>query len=186
MINIFDLCTNEIKCQLTETKGCTLFSVQERNCFLIVINRKKFSFYLWQASGFDFVAERSLPDIPKLVYCLPQSVIFGYRRFYESVDVSSFSSPFGMTGPGSLSTGTYVKFQHSFLASYYWMHHIVHISIYINLCFIIYCSSFQYFFIFFSVPLQACIGSQILDIERDHTPLCCLELPEGSHRLGKF
>ena len=107
MINIFDLYSNNLICQLTETKGCTSFSVQERNCFLIVINRKKFSFYLWQASGFDFVAERSLPDIPKLVYCLPQSVIFGYRRFYESVEVSSFSTPTGMSGSGSLSSGTY-------------------------------------------------------------------------------
>ena len=111
MITAYDLQTNDIICQLFETKGCTLFTIQERNCSLFVINKKKISYYVWHSTGFDFITERSLQDVPKLAYCLPQSLILGYRRFYESIDISTFSLLTGMSGSGSgsLLVGVYVR-----------------------------------------------------------------------------
>ena len=92
-------------CQLFETKGCHTFSCQERNCILAVANKRKISFYLWLGKGFDHLSDGLLNDVPKIVYCLPQSVIVGYKRCYEVIDVPPISvSKSGLNALGSICT----------------------------------------------------------------------------------
>ena len=109
LITLYDVRTYEILCQLPETKGCTLFSVQQRNCTLAVVNKKKLSYYLWNASSLEFITDRALPDTPKLMHCLSQSVILGYRRHYEAVDIPSLTTGGPTAGPTIGAIGTYVR-----------------------------------------------------------------------------
>ena len=105
MITVYDLHTYEILCQLSETKGCNLFTTQERNCTLVVVNKKKVSYYIWQGTTFDHLTDRSLTDTPKLLHCLPHSLVVGYRRYYEAVDIPPITAT--QSGPNALgSTGT--------------------------------------------------------------------------------
>ena len=97
-------------CQLFETKGCHTFSCQERNCILAVANKRKISFYLWLGKGFDHLSDGLLNDVPKIVYCLPQSVIVGYKRCYEVIDVPPISvSKSGLNALGSICTYTQTR-----------------------------------------------------------------------------
>lgn len=105
MITVYDLHTHEILCQLSETKGCNLFTTQERNCTLVVVNKKKVSYYIWQGTSFDHLTDRSLTDTPKLLHCLSHSLIVGYRRYYESIDIPPITAT--LLGPNALgSIGT--------------------------------------------------------------------------------
>lgn len=105
MITVYDLHTHEILCQLSETRGCNLFTTQERNCTLVVVNKKKVSYYIWQGTSFDHLTDRSLTDTPKLLHCLSHSLIVGYRRYYESVDIPPITAT--LLGPNALgSIGT--------------------------------------------------------------------------------
>ena len=95
-------------CQLFETKGCHTFSCQERSCILVVVNKKKISFYLWLGKRFDHLSDGMLNDVPKIIYCLPQSVIVGYKRCYEAIDVPTMTA--SKSGPNTLgSLSTYIR-----------------------------------------------------------------------------
>jgi CNH domain len=89
-------------CQVTETKGCNLFSAQERNCTLVVANKKKISFFMWQGTGLDHLTDRALMDLPRLLYCLPHSVIIGYKRYYEAIDIPPITA--AQSGPNTLGS----------------------------------------------------------------------------------
>lgn len=129
MITVYDLHTHEILCQLSETRGCNLFTTQERNCTLVVVNKKKVSYYIWQGTSFDHLTDRSLTDTPKLLHCLSHSLIVGYRRYYESVDIPPITAT--LLGPNALgSIGTPRP------DPYPYMHSNIHLSIHpsIHVC----------------------------------------------------
>jgi CNH domain len=108
-MTVYDLHTAEMLCRVAETKGCNLFSAQERNCTLVVANKKKISFFMWQGTGLDHLTDRGLMDLPRLLYCLPHSVIIGYKRYYEAIDIPPITA--AQSGPNTLgSLGTQKRF----------------------------------------------------------------------------
>ena len=78
-----------------DTKGCHLFSINERNFTIVVANKKKMALYAWQLgqnAGFVIRKEATLPDTPKSLYYIQNAIIIGFKRNYEAVDVNTFSS----------------------------------------------------------------------------------------------
>ena len=109
VICAYDISTYDLICTVPDSKGCTLFSTQERESLLVTINRKKISFYLWQSNSFEFCGDRSLGDVPRMVRCTLRCVVLGYRRHYEAVDVPPRHSNLTATTPqGHMSLGKYL------------------------------------------------------------------------------
>ena len=92
IITVYDINTLQVLCQLIETKGCTMFSVSERNSLLAVLNKKKLTLYLWRGTNFIIRKELNLPDVAKTILCTQNVLIAGYKRHYESIDLTSLSS----------------------------------------------------------------------------------------------
>jgi hypothetical protein len=91
IIAVYDINTLQVLCQLPETKGCTMFSVSERNSLLAVLNKKKLTLYLWQGTNFIIKKELNLPDAAKVILCSHNAVITGYKKHYEAIDLSSLT-----------------------------------------------------------------------------------------------
>ena len=109
VISAYDISTYDLICTVPDSKGCTLFSTQERESLLVTINRKKISFYLWQSNSFEFCGDRSLGDVPRMVRCTLRCVVLGYRRHYEAVDVPPRHSNLTATTPqGHMSLGKHL------------------------------------------------------------------------------
>ena len=92
IITVYDINTLQVLCQLPETKGCTMFSISERNTLLAVLNKKKLTLYLWQGTNFIVRKELNLPDAAKIILCSHNAVIAGYKRHYEAIDLTLLST----------------------------------------------------------------------------------------------
>ena len=92
IITVYDVNTCQCVAQLLDTKGCTMYSVHESSTMLVVGNKRKISFYLWQGSGFMPQREVALNESPKFLQCLQGAVIVGYKKSYEVVSASNYSS----------------------------------------------------------------------------------------------
>lgn len=197
MISAYDISTYDLICTVPDSKGCTLFSTQERESLLVTINRKKISFYLWQSNSFEFCGDRSLGDVPRMVRCTLRCVVLGYRRHYEAVDVPPRHSNLTATTPqGHMSLGKYLHLHlhvQQSLVLYYGplhsmkissLHHTFdHISTSI-ITIVIYMIFFLFLIVSSLVP-ALCVGTRILDVEKEHS-MCCLEIPECSQRSSKL
>lgn len=92
IITVYDINTLQVLCQLPETKGCTMFSISERNALLAVLNKKKLTLYLWQGTSFIVRKELNLPDVAKIILCTHNAVIAGYKKHYEAIDLTLLST----------------------------------------------------------------------------------------------
>lgn len=77
---------------------CTMFAVHERAGVVVLVcqGKKRLFVYAYnQSVGFQFRREITLVDVPKSITCLSASssttvvVIIGYKKFYESIDLST-------------------------------------------------------------------------------------------------
>ena len=92
IIMAYDTHTCQCLSQLLDSKNCTLFSVHEQNSFMAVANKRKVSFYLWQGSGFVPQREIALNETPKFLHCVSGCVIVGYKRSYDVINLTNYSS----------------------------------------------------------------------------------------------
>lgn len=61
-------------------------------CFqvgLAAVNKKKLSHHIWQMPGFSPRRDFNLSDVPKNICFVRNSVIIGYKKFYECLDLNS-------------------------------------------------------------------------------------------------
>jgi hypothetical protein len=72
-----------------ESKGCHIFAVHDRNNTVVVANKKKLIHFSWQSPGFQLRREFNLVDVPKSLLCLGNTVVIGYKKFYECLDLVS-------------------------------------------------------------------------------------------------
>ncbi len=79
----------QLLASIPDTKGCHLYSVNERQSCLVVANKKKLTQYVWQAPGFNMRKEINLVDTPKSLFYAGNIVIVGYKKFYELVDINT-------------------------------------------------------------------------------------------------
>jgi hypothetical protein len=63
--------------------------VNEKLYSIIVANKKKLSIYSWQQPNFILRKEMTVQDVPKCLYSIQNSVIIGYKKFYECIDVNT-------------------------------------------------------------------------------------------------
>jgi hypothetical protein len=79
---------------IPDSKGCHAYSINEKNYTLVVANKKKLFLYGWQAPGFHLRKDFVLIDTAKHIHCIngSASVLVGYRRFYECIDLTSGSA----------------------------------------------------------------------------------------------
>ena len=66
-----------------------MFAVHEKNNTVVVANKKKIQAYGWQGPGFVLRKEFNVFDVPKSVLCIGGSVVIGYKKFYECLDLAS-------------------------------------------------------------------------------------------------
>jgi hypothetical protein len=73
----------------SDSKGCHIYAVHEKNNTVVVANKKKLLHFSWQSPGFQLRREFNLIDTPKSLCCLGNSVVIGYKKFYECLDLGS-------------------------------------------------------------------------------------------------
>ena len=91
-ITAYDLHTAQMITTIAETKGCLGFAVHEKSSILVVAIKRKLALYVWQGAGFVPRREISLADFPKTIACAANMIVVGYKRHYESVDLTSFAT----------------------------------------------------------------------------------------------
>lgn len=74
---------------INESKGCHLLAVNEKASSIVVANKKKLTSYNWQSPGFMLHREYNLIDIPKSISYIQGSVVIGYKKFYECIDINT-------------------------------------------------------------------------------------------------
>ena len=91
VVTAYDSQFYQLLSTIVDNKGCHLFAVSEKTYSLVLANKKKLFLYSWQSPGFALRKEMSLGDIPKCLHCLEHSgsVIVGYKRHYELVDLTT-------------------------------------------------------------------------------------------------
>jgi MinD-like ATPase involved in chromosome partitioning or flagellar assembly len=106
IVTAYDMNTFLVKATLLDTKGCHTFAISEYNDMLVVANKKKISVYSWStapniasaaagavSSGFILNKEAmNLSELPKSVTCIASSIIIGFKRTYDAMDIFSLSS----------------------------------------------------------------------------------------------
>lgn len=66
-----------------------MFAVHEKNNTVVVANKKKIQSYGWQGPGFVLRKEFNVFDVPKSILCVGGSVVIGYKKFYECLDLTT-------------------------------------------------------------------------------------------------
>lgn len=60
---------------------------------MVVVNKKKLQLYTWQGSSFAFKRDVNLAsDTPRTVTFIPNKLLLGYKRSFETLDLNSFAS----------------------------------------------------------------------------------------------
>jgi hypothetical protein len=63
--------------------------VNEKLFTIVVANKKKLSVYSWQQPNFSLRKEINIQDVPKVLYFVHNSVVVGYKKFYECIDLNT-------------------------------------------------------------------------------------------------
>ena len=92
IIMAYDTHTFQCLSQLLDSKGCTQFSIDEKTAMMAVVNKRKISLFTWQGSGFVPQRELSLNETPKFVHCKSGHIIVGYKKSYDTINLSTFNS----------------------------------------------------------------------------------------------
>ena len=77
---------------IVDQKGCHAYAVNEAARTLVLANKKKLFYYSWLAPGFAPIREFVLADVPKSLLCARTSVVVGYRKHYECVELTTGNS----------------------------------------------------------------------------------------------
>ena len=111
----FDIQLNTFASAINESKGCSMFSINESTNTLILLNKNKLNIYVRQnkhsSNTFQFVKTVNLNDTPKLIHCISSfpshsiashniisqsqsqsttnGVIVGYKRHYEILRIDT-------------------------------------------------------------------------------------------------
>lgn len=93
----YDISSLSLVQQLTETKDCSMFAVNERTSLLCVAGKKKFDVFVWQGTqqGFVHRKEISRSESPRGLFCLRSGTgaVVGNKRSYDHVDLVSGAAP---------------------------------------------------------------------------------------------
>lgn len=85
----YDAQFHELLGSISDSKTYHLFSVNEKAAGLVAVNKKKLSHHIWQMPGFSLRRDFNLADVPKNIGFVRNSVIIGYKKFYECLDLNS-------------------------------------------------------------------------------------------------
>jgi hypothetical protein len=91
-VTAYDIHTLQQVASIQDTKGCVGFAIHEKSSVLIVAIKRKLALYVWQGSGFVPRKEIAVAEFPKFVFCAANMVVVGYKRHYESTDLTSFAT----------------------------------------------------------------------------------------------
>ncbi len=92
IVTAFDSQFYQVLGSIPDSKGCQLFSIYEKQDSIIIVNKKKLFQYGWQRPGFVLRKEFNLSDIPKSITHIKGTAIIGYKKYYETLDLSTGTS----------------------------------------------------------------------------------------------
>jgi hypothetical protein len=82
--------------QMPETKGTTLYDINEKACLLCVSQKHKLKIFQWQSGlgGFLLRREVSYPESPRTLLCISgtNNLLVGLKKHYEILDLQSYNS----------------------------------------------------------------------------------------------
>lgn len=92
MVTTFDINSCQPISQLTDTKGCTLYTVHETSSLLFVALKRKLLVFQWTGAGFSLLRELVTAETPRALYAVVNCLLVGYKKHYEALNVSSLSA----------------------------------------------------------------------------------------------
>lgn len=107
IVTIYDVHSHAMVASITESKGCSTFTVHESSSTIAIANKAKLIIYkrlsshstqkalttISKSFQFQFYKELSLNDTPRLIHFISKdTIVVGYKRHYEILNINTSTS----------------------------------------------------------------------------------------------